>query len=369
MSKADIKFWNCPELVEKLVLFLDNSSIAPLASAHEPVLNVIKNRSVWNKLMRRSCPTSQKMNERGTDVTTCDFYVRLKKAKQMMEGFVDILKILDDPGSHLLDLLDFISKRSPPFEIETKAVEELKNVLTTFEGNVAANAIPGSEFFQLSSSCLRPLAVSPFGFLLLEAMEDALGTTEQRVEWVLLEYLSGPWLKALGTRLSRQQSLGVKVKVDSLKVSVTGMRRTESLLSIMQNCQSMSIRDSLNVDYYIGTEGWTAVRKVVSNTQVKHLDCLKRTMADAKKEDLKVIVEGLSERLTVRLGDYISTYSWEKREEVDLWYELEQFMESSEGQLSSDEERESEDGDTTEDEFSSEDEVDKKDSGVKFIDC
>ena len=105
----------------------------------------------------------------------------------------------------------------------------MKNAVVAYEGAVTSNLIPGSEFFQLTSSRLGPLAVSPLGYLLLEALDGALGTTEQKVEWVVFDYFAGPWLKA------------------SLLVCLVSR----------------------------GTEGWIEVRKLVSSTQVKHLvSCL-----------------------------------------------------------------------------------------------
>ena len=359
--------------MENLFLFLDIRSIASLAAAHEPVLNVLKNKSVWNKLIRQTCPTGQKTKDKEDLFTTLDFDVMFTQAKRKMEGFVDILKMLDDPKSHLWDLLDFISERFPPFEKapnEITPLEKMKNAVAAHEGTVADNSIPGSEFFQLTSSHHRPIAVSPLGYLLLELVEGALGTTEQMVDWIVFDCFDGPWLKALASRLSRQQGLGVQVKVDLMRVSVDSRKRAEAFLSIVQNCQSMEIQGELYVHKHIGTEGWIAVRKVVANTQVKHLDCYKKSLADARRVDLKAICKGLTERFTVQLHlDFRSSYSYEKQDEMDLWRQLEQFLDSAEAQESSSEDEEtSEDedteapGSTTEEEEADEDDNEDSES-------
>ena len=346
-SNASIKVWGCPELVENIFLFLDIRSIASLAAAHEPVLKVLKNKSVWNKLIRQTCPTGHKTKEKeNSGYTTEEFAVMLTNSKRKVEGFANILKTFDDPKSHLLDLLDFISENFPPFEIAPNRIgslEKMKNAVAVYEGAVANNSVPGSEFFQLTSSRHGPLAVSPLGYLLLEALEGALGTTEQKVEWVVFDYFAGPWLKAFASRLSRQQ--GVQVKVDLMRAGLETRKRTEALLFIMQNCQSMNIQGHLYISSYIGTEGWIAVRKVVANTEVKHLECCKKHLVEARRVDLKAICKGLTETFSVELKDF--WYTYEKQDGKDLWRQLEQLLESEEEE---DQESSSEDDQTSGDE-------------------
>ena len=140
----------------------------------------------------------------------------------------------------------------------------MKNAVVAYEGAVTSNLIPGSEFFQLTSSRLGPLAVSPLGYLLLEALDGALGTTEQKVEWVVFDYFAGPWLKA------------------SLLVCLVSR----------------------------GTEGWIEVRKLVSSTQVKHLVCCKNSLVEDRRVDLKAICNCLTEMFYVRCKDF--GYRYEK---------------------------------------------------------
>ena len=53
---AETKFWSTPELVEKLVFFLDASSILNLAQTHRLTQQIFQQPFVWNQLVRRSCP-------------------------------------------------------------------------------------------------------------------------------------------------------------------------------------------------------------------------------------------------------------------------------------------------------------------------
>ena len=59
MSKEDPNaartiFWRTPELVERVVDFLDVESAPVLAQCHELALKVVQRPSVWNKLIRQS---------------------------------------------------------------------------------------------------------------------------------------------------------------------------------------------------------------------------------------------------------------------------------------------------------------------------
>ena len=60
MSSAEIdaatKFRETPELVERLLPFLDSFSIWSLGQAHPPALQVLKGSSlIWKDLVKRSC--------------------------------------------------------------------------------------------------------------------------------------------------------------------------------------------------------------------------------------------------------------------------------------------------------------------------
>ena len=54
-SEAEKKFWNCRELVERLFVNLDISSLAALLEAHKPIIGILTKSSVtWNNLTRRT---------------------------------------------------------------------------------------------------------------------------------------------------------------------------------------------------------------------------------------------------------------------------------------------------------------------------
>ena len=76
---------------------------------------------------------------------------------------VELLKTREDPLPHLLDLLDLICERFPP----TGPAEDWIG-----------------EFLQVSCPRHGSHSVAPIGFQLLEAVEAALGTLEQRLQLV-----------------------------------------------------------------------------------------------------------------------------------------------------------------------------------------
>ena len=55
LSEAEKKFWGCPELVERLLPFLDTYSTVCLVQAHKPVLDIVLGKTVWKKLVKQVC--------------------------------------------------------------------------------------------------------------------------------------------------------------------------------------------------------------------------------------------------------------------------------------------------------------------------
>ena len=50
-------FWRTPELVNKLIHYLDVQSVSKLAEAHHLTAQVLQEGTVtWDKLIKRNCP-------------------------------------------------------------------------------------------------------------------------------------------------------------------------------------------------------------------------------------------------------------------------------------------------------------------------
>ena len=129
--------------------------------------------------------------------------------------------------------------------------------------------------------------VSPHGFLLLEAVEGAMGTTVQVVERVVRHFPKEIELIALEARLLRQRDLGVETRVDSHQLTVDSMEGARAMKALMQHCHTANIR-YLKITADIGIEGWREVSEAISFKEVelslrtKSKNCL----ASARTEDL-----------------------------------------------------------------------------------
>ena len=58
MSEAEKIFWETPELLEKLLPFLDPESTLTLVQCHKKILRILEGPYMWNQLIRRACPFS-----------------------------------------------------------------------------------------------------------------------------------------------------------------------------------------------------------------------------------------------------------------------------------------------------------------------
>ena len=100
------KFWKMPELVEKLLPFLDLESTLHLAQTHELTQDILQGSFAWNKLIRRS--RLQDGGSLGEDAGL------LEEKIDAVKLLVAILKLMKDPKANMLDLLDTVCTRCPP---------------------------------------------------------------------------------------------------------------------------------------------------------------------------------------------------------------------------------------------------------------
>ena len=174
LHSAERSFWNCPELVEKLLPFLDPKSTARLARSHQKTLNILQGSFVWGKLIQRGCP-------KGAPV--------YPGVKCLME----ILQMMEDPETVLRlqqNLLDLICERFP-------APSCLHNDPMTCHCNE-----------RVILSCAKHSGghvVTPPVFLLLEIIEAAFGTNYQKIEAISVKLVGDLELSALVARVPRQK--------------------------------------------------------------------------------------------------------------------------------------------------------------------
>ena len=114
---AEKKFWEIPELVKRLLPFLDVQSTLCLAQVHDLTQKILQGSHTWNKLIRRSCLFNQSTTS--------------KEKMDVVKDLAAILKLMKDSKANMVDLLDTICKSSPPdvvssqrhLQTETKVLE------------------------------------------------------------------------------------------------------------------------------------------------------------------------------------------------------------------------------------------------------
>ena len=188
--EAEQKFWQTPELVQGLLPYLDLESTLRLAQTHKKTQSILQGSRVWTNLIKRSSPLNQ---------------------LDRVEHLVAILKLLEDTESNMLDLLDAICEANPGESVNQRIL-------------IDCPRHPDSHH-----------SISVDGFLLLEKVEAAFGTTEQTVRsigfWL---FVNGPLLSALASRLSRQQQ-----KLTTFYIGTIGLssnEEAEDFKILMQAC-------------------------------------------------------------------------------------------------------------------------------------
>ena len=144
------------------------------------------------------------------------------------------------------------------------------------------------------------VTVSLEGFLLLEAAEGAMSSTEQNLELLMVDFLRPILLSSLGSRLARQQGKDVESRVVvSQAILCLSVESANDLSSVMQHCSALDLRGNLVVGTDIRREGWTALREALSWRlhDIPHIDTdckCKGYVASARREDLRAIWECIS---------------------------------------------------------------------------
>ena len=161
MSKmeAEKSFWMTPELMENLLSFLDPASILALAKTHSLTTEVLLSRTIWTKFLERSFPKQSSTMQMCFPWFPQHFATGRTNIHPsiVLEPIIKILLLIGKPESHLLQLLDLICKRFPPYISERGTPDHVKVVCP----------------------CHEVHDVSPFGFGLLEKVERSTDTCRQ----------------------------------------------------------------------------------------------------------------------------------------------------------------------------------------------
>ena len=278
---AERKFWRTPELVEKLLPLLDARSTSRLAHVHHLTVELLQAASFWNDLIRRTCPYNELMPDNEFSLYRESEYgiwveQKFHNHQRVINPLTSLLRKMGNPKVSLLELLHVVCERYPP---------------------VAYRFDDKPTFFQLGCPCKKSHSVSHLGFMLLEELEEALGTVEQKVEKVCVDYLQEPWLSALSSRASRQQERWKWWKqverVDANRFKCRNWWDLENFLFLVQNCQRMAL-EVVEVQNNLGAKGWADLAQafpLIHGVDTFHVD--RRDTLGANKEDLKTIFDAL----------------------------------------------------------------------------
>ena len=259
-QETEHRFWMIPEMIAKLLPFLNLKSTLCLAQAHEETQNVLEGALIFKKLLERSSPLTQ-----------------LHK----VENLVAILKLMKDPKPNLPQVLDAICESNSPF--------------------------PSSDFVRMDCPHhLHSHFISLRGFKLLEKVEGAFGTTEQTVESVSLglSVLPSIIMAALASRLTRQQQPVTSISVGTIEIS--NEEQAEDFKTLMQAIPPTTIQlKALSALKQIGPEGW----KFLAEALRTHANLLSRFFVDknvcngVKREEMRVFWDALQPNGSLSLGN------------------------------------------------------------------
>ena len=303
---AEKQFWCRPDLVAELLPFLDSDATISLAQLAN--LNTAHGRALWNKLSRRYVCVRR---EESTSPDNWDQEKKFVQAKILVMDLVKILKMKEEASSLQLDFLNFICER------------------------FSASQNPSSDFVEIRSS--SPLCtfhtVSPLGFLLMEAAEGALGSTNLTLDSVVVANLDDHLISAVASRLSRQlqQGLGVKLgtRVDiGQNIVVKSQEGAEALSTLLHHCQIVNVHGCLRIDGDIEAAGWEALRRGLSWGRLNpgQLDAgFRWYMLPATREDLRAIWQCLSHTCWFVLS-HGKVKAFERERGEDGWKALEELL-------------------------------------------
>ena len=295
------KFWETPELVEKLLPYLDLNSTKHLAESHKLTRKILKKDLTWYKLIQRFLPGEERIEFLVDQSFGPPFPFEddplLASEMQKARILAEVLSLISGDSMAWLSLVHAICERNP----------------IRFSGTVIIG---------VSCSCLLTHRVSPWGFLLLKQVEASLGSKDQgklEVETIKMFNLGGSLLMALASKVAGQQ--GIVKELDVQGFVCDNKESAEAIATLVEQCQALTEEDPLRIcmgwgfvedededgdpidlpidTEEIGTEGWATIGRAVKHifdTFRKEVTLLSdtKTMGTGTREDLKAIWDNVS---------------------------------------------------------------------------
>ena len=319
-SEAEKKFWRNPELVEGLLHFLDPPSILQLGQAHPLATGILQRTYVWSRFIRHSCPHPTPKPLR--------FEERTEQLVAEMRPIIGILQLIGSHQFHVMLILDTICER-------------FQGLRSRSRDNGGRCKEP--EFVKVICPNHEVHYVSPVGFMLLELVEDANHSSEQKVELVNIGHMKGPLISALKSRTMRQEV--AMSRVDCNAFLCTTQDDAEALLSLVQRAEVVKFQ-RLAILGAIGEGGWAALVEALRLLPPLPLDpwnmeapgplqptgfqaLVVRTsnlMLDGRREDVRAVWDALPEGSQVLMNfPNDAGRIFHKVSEED-WVRLEQYL-------------------------------------------
>ena len=334
-APAERKFWNSPDHVEKLLPFLDASSTLNLAQAqaqanpkkHPLITEILIGTSNWTRFIKRTCPDLSNLRDGN-----------LEQKKAEMGPIIEVLKLMGKPQAHLLKLLHLLLDKLPS--------------LTGIDQNKITVTCPEHEAHSMTLE----------GFCLLEEVEAAMDSSEQKIEsisnmgslWYRWDYLGQDIeeasLSALSSRAERQEGQGVKIKTTEIHAfRCSNLNNAVALHNLVRSSESF-VLSSLQIFGPIGWAGWAELAQACQLPQFLGLRkiCVfggREFLLEGRREDVRALWDTSREGLDVVDGipdtdfdffvaKYISFFSHLKNEDEVYteaeWKRLVQFLDKSE---------------------------------------
>ena len=272
--EAEEKFWKTPELVEGLLPFLDPLSTLELAKVHPLTRGILQGTSDWSRFVRRSCPFPPPYNQ-------------LSFVEEMVEKLrpiIGIMQLIGGPEPHLLALLDVICDRFPPNNWNQSGRPEYVVKVTG----------PSHEVHH----------VSELGFVLLEFVEAAHGSSVQKLGSVFVFSIERSLMSALKSRMMRQE--GKVSRVETHFFSCGTQDEAEALPTLVEHTERFGFR-RLVIGGAIAEGGWAALAEALRLLPPLVLDGgphdprgfqalvvgSKHLMVDGRREDVRSVWDAL----------------------------------------------------------------------------
>ena len=332
-NESEKKFWRTPELVESLLHFLDPPSILELGQVHPLTIGVMQGTSTWSRFIRRSCPFEPPAPNLQFQTSHVSFEEETEQRVIELRPILGVLQLIDSPQPHLLDLLEIICQRFPPRDWG----EVARDVKVT---------CPNHKFHN----------VSALGFVLLELIEGALGTLEQKIISVCVLIIGGPLSAALKSRMIRQEEVGVKVNAYSFVCKTQD--EAEILATMVQRARRLKI-NRLAIMGPIGEVGWAALPKAlrllppfllgggaINPRGFQALVVERKFMLDGRREDVRAVWDALPggshvfmKRVKTTADGPLTVRLFHKATEED-WVRLEMYLDNEDALVAKNDEDE-----------------------------